>query len=338
MDILIKSFNRPYYLDRCIESIKKFAQNQDFKITILDDGTPQKYLDKIQQKHSEITILKSALYDEKSNAIINKSATINHEIPIDLWVNAAKNSTNYFVLIEDDFWFTAPFNLKNIRLHLKSDNIQMLKLFWLGNSNLIESNYTSKNDLYSIYSPNLYTNNPILFHLIFIFNRFKSRKFFEFFGIYTESRLIDYYKIYATSGAIFKRKYFLKLWKNHTNKTDEGLQLFNAVKYMRKQKKANYFGFYNTEIMKTGFLSSATNQNKTYKDGAIDLFVFNEIINETWFNDEFDAMDNFPDDLNSNKIESILENKNHLLAQAVQWKKWVQKFKDQYRSFGCEID
>ena len=71
MDILIKSFNRPYYLDRCIESIKKFAQNQDFKITILDDGTPQKYLDKIQQKHSEITILKSALYDEKSNAIIN---------------------------------------------------------------------------------------------------------------------------------------------------------------------------------------------------------------------------------------------------------------------------
>ena len=39
MDIIIKSFNRPYYLDRCILSILKNVKG-DFKIKIVDDGTP----------------------------------------------------------------------------------------------------------------------------------------------------------------------------------------------------------------------------------------------------------------------------------------------------------
>ena len=69
MDILIKSFNRPYYLDRCLQSIAKYAQNPDYSIIVLDDGTPQKYLDKIQEKHSEIKILKSEFYTEKSQLL-----------------------------------------------------------------------------------------------------------------------------------------------------------------------------------------------------------------------------------------------------------------------------
>jgi len=43
--IIIKSFNRPYYLDRCLQSIYKFVKG-NFKIIVLDDGTPGKYLNK----------------------------------------------------------------------------------------------------------------------------------------------------------------------------------------------------------------------------------------------------------------------------------------------------
>lgn len=338
MDILIKSFNRPYYLDRCLQSIAKYAQNQDYSIIVLDDGTPQKYLDKIQKKHSEIKILKSEFYTEKSESITSKTITENHNIPIDLWINAAKKASNYFVLIEDDFWFTKPFNLKNIRLHLESDKVQMLKLFWLGNSKLIESNTIEKNQLYAIYSPNLYTAKPFFFNLIFRFNRFKFRKIFQFLGIYSEARFLDYYKIYATSGAVFKRKYFLKLWKNHSKNIDEGLQLLNAVRYFHKKKNSIFFAYCNSEIMNTGFMSSATNQNKNFENCEIDMFVFNKVINEAWFSDQFNAMNNFPNDLNSNEIEAILLKENNSLAQAKEWKKWVQQFKDQYRSFGCKIN
>ena len=66
MDLLIKSFNRPYYLDRCIQSIYLNIHDNNFNIIVLDDGTPKKYLDKLLEKFPSITILKSDLYFEKS--------------------------------------------------------------------------------------------------------------------------------------------------------------------------------------------------------------------------------------------------------------------------------
>lgn len=338
MDILIKSFNRPYYLDRCIQSIVLNTQNSDYKIVVLDDGTPQKYLDKLLNKYPKIKILKSEFYTEKSIAIANENNFESTKIPINLWIEAAQNATNFFLLIEDDFWFTKSFNLKKFRLNLEIDKIKMLKLCWLGNSKLLPENINSNNKIYSIYGPKLYTTKPLLFNFIFRLNILKSRKILSYFKIYNEERFLNYYTIYATSGAIFKKKYFLNLWKNHKKTVDEGLQLLNAVKFINKKKKSSNFGFSNTELMKTGFLSSASNQNKAFKNVTIDLFAFNKIINEAWFNNDFDAMENFPNDLNAEKMEELLINSNNPLAQASEWKKWVQAFKNQYIAFGCKID
>ncbi len=72
MDIIIKSLNRPYYLDRCLFSIAKYVTNFNGKIIILEDGTPQKYLDLIQTKYPKIEIVKSAFYDEKSKLLSQK--------------------------------------------------------------------------------------------------------------------------------------------------------------------------------------------------------------------------------------------------------------------------
>ena len=104
MDLLIKSFNRPYYLDRCIQSIYLNVQDNDFNIIVLDDGTPQKYLDKLAEKYPEIKILKSDLYSEKSKAIANGDSNVNSKIPIDLWINAAEKSSNYFLLTVKENW------------------------------------------------------------------------------------------------------------------------------------------------------------------------------------------------------------------------------------------
>ena len=35
--ILVKSFNRAYYLDRCLQSIQQFVEG-DYQIVVLDDG------------------------------------------------------------------------------------------------------------------------------------------------------------------------------------------------------------------------------------------------------------------------------------------------------------
>ena len=60
MDILIKSFDRPYYLDRCLKSIEMFVQG-DYSIKILDDGTPPAYLEKILLKYPLVQIERSVL-------------------------------------------------------------------------------------------------------------------------------------------------------------------------------------------------------------------------------------------------------------------------------------
>jgi GR25 family glycosyltransferase involved in LPS biosynthesis len=311
--------------------------SSDYRIVILDDGTPDKYLKKISEKYSDITILKSALYDEKVSAIENDASNINLKVPIDLWINVAKNASDYFVLLEDDIWFTDYITLNDLEISLQKDKVQMLKLFWLGNSKLISDRIVKKESFFSIYEPNLYTRNPFLYKLFFVCSRFKIRKIMTFLTIYTDARALNYYSIYSVAGVIFRRDYFLSLWKNHTNTINEGLQLINAVQFLNKNKKAS-FGRTNKEVVKTSFLSAATNQHKSYENVSIDMFAFNKIINEAWYMGELDGMDNFSNDLNPESIQKILRDTNDTNANEEEWKKWVERFKRQYTSFGCIID
>lgn len=341
MDIIIKSFNRPYYLDRCIQSIYKNVINSDFVIKILDDGTPEKYLTRLIEKYPGIQLYKSEFYEEKSAKIANyfsgleKSSTA--DIPIKLWIEAAQNATDYFLLLEDDIWLTEKIDLNATRVFLGSKNICFLKLFWLGNPKLMPGNVIEENDFMSMYEPQIYTSNPFLFRIIFKMTRFKIRKIMTLLNLYNKDRVLAYYSIYSVAGVVFKKEYFLSLWKNHRNSVDENLQLFNAVKYYHKNSNIN-FARTNIEVAKTGFLSSATNQHKNYEGIDLDVFALNKILNEEWYNDSFDAMDNFPKDLNHEKIESILDYKNCSKAQKQEWQKWVERFKKQFASFGCEID
>ena len=36
-------------------------------------------------------------------------------IPIDLWVESAEKASDYFILLEDDIWFTEEINLKKLK-------------------------------------------------------------------------------------------------------------------------------------------------------------------------------------------------------------------------------
>ena len=164
MDILIKSFNRPYYLDRCLFSIQKHSKHSYKRIVVLDDGTPKQYLNKIQEKYPHVEITTSDLYDEKSS---NLTDSYNGKIPIDFWVESAKNSSDYFLLLEDDFWFTKEFDFTYYEKIVFLKNIALFKLFWLGNQQLISGQNCIAENEYLLYKPNLTTLNPTLFKIIF---------------------------------------------------------------------------------------------------------------------------------------------------------------------------
>ena len=336
MDILIKSFNRPYYLEKCLQSIFEFVQGYD-KIIVLDDGTPQCYLDKIQSTFPQVSIQKSETYLKKSKAIKAGKPLPDSKIPIDFWVKAAAKASDYFVLLEDDIWFTNQIDLSSTAMVLKQQNSQMLKLFWLGNPRLIASKSIVFKNKIAISSPDLFTFNPFLFRWIFIKYKFKIRKLTTLIGWYSENRFLAYYTIYGVAGAVFSKNYFLSLWKNHNNQTNEPLQLENALRFINKNENAT-FGNTTAEVLKTGFVSSATNQNKEYETGSFDILQFNKIINEAWLEGRLGSSGSFEKDLDEKQIELLLKKANHPQVQVEDWEKWVQSFKKQYTDFGCIID
>jgi GR25 family glycosyltransferase involved in LPS biosynthesis len=338
MDILIKSYNRPYYLDRCIQSIYLNCKGNNFTIKVLDDGTPDKYLNKIQKLYPEIIILKSEHYNDKSRFCEQGSKPENMIIPIDFWVSSVSSATDYFILLEDDIWFTEKFELNAFVENMIQNKSIFTKLFWLGNPKLIQYKVSNQVQNLTFFEPNLYVRNPLLFTFIFYkFNRFKIRKLLILLKIHTSERYLNYYSIYSVAGAIFKKDYFLSLWKYHKNTVDEGLQLFNAVTYFNKNKERIAFSHTHSEVLKTGFLSSATNQFKEF-DVLVDMFVFNKIINEAWYENELNVMDNYPNDIPVNVIKNILKAGKEDSVFADDWEKWVLSFKNQYVNFGCKID
>lgn len=335
IDILIKSFNRPYYLERCLFSIYKFVTETDFTITILDDGTPQKYLNLLSKKYPLINLLKSENYNLKVPYTTQGKQPVNHKVPINLWVNAAKNASDYFLLLEDDIWFTSSINLGEIVKKTAIKNSLLTKLFWLGNPNLIQATQETTFKNLTYLTPDLQTQNPLLYRFFFTIDRFKIRKTLKLLTVYSPKKELSYYSIYSVAGVVFEKKYFLSLWNNHKNSVNESLQIYNALKYLKKNNTNTCFARTHNEYLKTGFMSAAT--NKDYFNNPCDLFQLNHILNELWYQNQLEVIENFPNDFNLNYLKKLINDSDYSF-NTNQWIKWVNEFQERNRNYGCKID
>lgn len=338
VDIFIKSFNRPYYLDRCLQSIENFVEG-DFLIKVLDDGTPEKYLKKIKHKYPNIEILTSKNYQNKVSAIeenLNSGKGIDgFSIPTDLWYSNAKNASEYFIMTEDDVWFTQKINVNELQKTCEQNKISLLKLGWLGNG---------KDDEWTVISEISETINCILPKDLLLFPDFINELFFynkfKFFTILYKLGIVDnntkqkYWALNSILMGFWKKKYWLHIWKDAKGKVDEKQQLRNASNFYKKNKhNPNFLAKLNSEVMKTTFQSSATNSYHQYGDD-FDVNYFNHLINKAWYNDVFDEMQNFPKDFSLEYFEKFLDSNVNKIA----FRNWVEKFKSQYRNLGCKVD
>lgn len=336
MDIVIKSFNRPYYLERCLFSIHQYVKNFEGTIFILDDGTPEKYLNKITEKYPKVMLKKSKFYPQKVSDIEKGIQPKSYKIPIDLWSDIVTEVSDYFILIEDDTWFIDAIDVLEIASEMRQNNTQITKLFWLGNEDLKQNKGIQKTTNLELVKPDLFTKNPFLYNLIFRKNYFEiHRRILAKMKIYTFKRHMAYYTIYAVAGTVLNKNFYATLWNNHQNKVEESLQILNALKFYKKNKNST-FANYKSEVLRTGFQSSATNQHKEHYAGNINMFQFNSILNEAWVQDKFDGIEDLPLDISTDKIQEILKNEGSIDPQV--WASWVTSFKNQYLSMGCVID
>ena len=332
MDIFIKSFNRVYYLNRCLYSINIYLENFSGHIYILDDGTPKAYLDIIKKKYPNIIILKSNDYIEKSTLIENKDNNLPKKIPSQFWYNSIKKSSDYCLILEDDLWFTKKIDIKALETFSKTENIALFKLLWLGNTSVISSKEDTRKDDYILYKPNLPFKSLKIFKLIYAKYNPLWRQILKVLKIYSYKSELRYYSIYSVAGAVFRKDYFLDIWKNSESDVDEKKQLTNALKFYNQHDIK--FGRTDTELIKTGFVSSAFTK-ATYKHFSI--HDFNTTLNEYWLQNTNAFENNLDLDISEEDIEGILKVKKKSQDYISEWKDWVSNFKASYRKIGCTV-
>ena len=338
MDLIIKSFNRPFYLDRCIASVYKYVSG-NVNIIVLDDGTPKQYLDKILSKYPNVDIRCSDNYEKKLNAIeenLKSGKPINgFEIPTKFWYENVEKASEYVIVTEDDVWFTNPINVDELEKEAQRFDINLIKLGWLGNEKDGENL-----DLKSI-SENLDSalpKNLLLFPKplmkAFFTNQFKFFTILYKLGQADHKTQRKYWALNSILMGFFNRNYWLKIWGEMDGKVDEKKQLFNACLFYKKNRSNhNFISRLKQEAMKTTFQSSATNSYHEY-GFDFDVNQFNHIINEAWLKGEFDAMENFPKDFSSSYFKTFVSDKINF----AEFEKWATKFRAQYQKLGCNIE
>lgn len=337
MNVFIKSFNRPYYLDRCIQTILLNIIDVDLSIIVLDDGTNPKYLERIKEKYPSVEIRLSPFYKEKVNKIekfVLEGEKIDEmEIPTQFWLsNIANNNEEYFIVLEDDIWVTDKIETRAMIDLMESQNMCMIKLFYFGNPRLISGKLNSVSAYVNEIKPKLVTKNEFLFKNLYLGNPFKIWSILNRFNI-KNNGIINYYTIYNVAGAIFSKKYYSHLWKDFSGVVNEDEQLKKALNFYKTEKSVKY-GVSKKDVLNTSFTSSATN---VFRGIDFNPFIYNDVMNKAWYAGDLDPMSGYPHDILESDIKSLLKKNKNKLASVEEWDKWVNRFKDQYQKIGFSV-
>lgn len=306
------------------------------EIYVLDDGTDRKYLDKIQNIFPEVKIRVSALHYQKVTNIkrlVSEGIALPKKVilPLDFWFQEiVSNSKDFFLLLEDDMWFTADVNLAEVGVMMKEYKICIHKLFHFNNPKLNNGKKTVIKENVKLVEPSLFTENERLFKMIFTEDTFKIRALLIKLGIkLLEEEKVKYYTIYNVAGTVFSLDYYRYLWQGVSVIVNEDIQLIRSLEYFNKYKPK--YSYENVDVVKTSFSSSATNM---FLDIDFNVYDYNYLLNEAWMQDKFDSASGLPDDIKKSVIKDILKNSKIKIEE---WEKWRQRFKQQYQDVGHQV-
>lgn len=333
MNILIKSFYRPHLLDRCLRSIyERVSDAKDIEITVLDDGTPQKYLDKIKQKYPQVKFEFSKFSDEKIKKLDCHLQGIEQyhdvRIPTDLWSDAIAKSSDILIITEDDVWFIEDFNMHLYAQEMEKYNIHLLKLGRIleKDSDIIPHHQLT--DTISYHQPHFIIRSK-KFYGILLNNTAHIRTFLERCQLLPKRWVMQLWVMYDIPMGMYRKDYLLFLWKDKYKRVIEQLQLKNAVEWAFRHKGKSKYTLMTNRVMATSYRSSAS-FNAFNIEENFDLIKFNHILNELWLNGQFDEYQNYPNDFSVDYIYNILAEKENT-EFAERWKKWTESFIEMHK-------
>jgi hypothetical protein len=295
MNIYIKSFNRPFYLDRCIRSIKFNVTGYD-KIIVLDDGTLSVYLSRISQLYPDVEIRSSGADDGKIKLLRQErfdEIAAKYPSATAFWVREIANDKNdYCMVVEDDVWVVRRLNLTALLPELVQNQAVICK-FWWGSTQ------------HQITAQKACAGGPVL-------------EYFE--AAYDQ--LEDAYSIWIVAFAVFRRDYWINSVSAARRLADERSQLIAASEFAAKHPTVRYAKTQVRTIFQ-GWMLPARSTPEYYDKGLIQ-HLYMDALNDAWLAGQIAPTDGFPFDFPKAAIRDVLATK--LAAPAVRiWDEWHRR-------------
>lgn len=343
MNILIKSFNRPYLLDFTIKSALKNIKG-NFTITVVDDGTPDIYLQKLIKRYPFVNFKKTKYYKEKSTRIINheinnlidKKITLPHSD----WNNIVNEfDSDFFLVLEDDQYIINEIDITVILELFKKYNLQFIHFNVLNNKSI---NFKILDEINNVY---IY-NSKYLLRKIRRLNEIISPNYFQrkFNGLLKKLRidnkldfkkdLLELYNIYVISGVIYRKSYWNICTSTSKDEVNEIHQLYSAGIYNLSYKGKLFFGVSQQQRIKTNFNNTSLGNNRGLK---FDTTLFNILMNKIWYKDDTGYFDETNYELNVNYVINYLKKENNTNCSFEEWVKFSEIFKNNYKSMGFDL-
>lgn len=302
MDIVIKSFRRPFYLDRLLYSINKFCTGFD-KIIISDGGTELHHIKKLDNKYPGIVweISKSKDKKIKKSNFVNGNELIFTDIDrLTLWRNTVKKvNSDFFLLLEDDCWLTEFIDLIELSKMLTRNKSHFCKL-WYANSE--DQRYSATSSLINIHAnelfPDILEYTPRL------------------------SCINSLYNYFIMGQAIFSKNYYLAATKN-AYVEDETDQILKAYQYLKDHESSTPRSFQSlNRIAYQGWAVSIRSDDIFLIESGFSGFSLSDALNELWYENKFNSIENFPFDFSISAITEKLKTKNINNKIIESYKKW----------------
>ncbi len=311
--IYIKSFNRAMYLDRAIRSIKTHAKGCG-AIIVLDDGTEERFLEKIARDHGDVIIRRSpggarkreyirSQYTEKND--LRRELTERGWDPVGFWVEEISKDENPHVLVlEEDTWFKEPVDLAPIVKNMAANNTAILK-FWLGGET-----GEAKGDAVDIRVP---------FDDGFVLNYFTP----------VIKEIFDVYKIFILCGAVYKKEYWLNSFKGAAHYLDELFMLNRALEYVMKRQsegvKVTFARAGRETVHQSRASTCRTDSGGTGVEVKIDNTLYNKAVDEAWLAGDMESMNGFPGEISDDYLISIFR-RSLSEADIGKWRDWRKSY------------
>lgn len=295
MNVYIKSFNRPFYLDRCICSIK-FNLAGYRHIIVLDDGTESAYLDHIRRLHPDVEIRLSGADDGKLALLRHekfKEIETHYPCATEFWTREiGRDKSDYCLVLEDDAWIVRRIELHSLIRNLTENQAVICKLWWGDPVHRVTKRYTCG------MGPDIEYYEPACD------NPGKA------------------YSVWIVAFALFRRDYWLHCVSAARRLADERSQLAAACDFINSHPRVR-FAKTRRRCVHQGWMVPARSTSEYYDKGLVQ-HLYMDALNTAWLGGRLDPSAGYPYDFPKSAVSALF--RETLSKDAVRiWEEWLAK-------------